>query len=289
MEVALLGKGYWGSKVEHYIPFFFKLKHVADSKFDKEVIWSDKEVEAVFIVTPMDTHFDIIKEALLHDKHVFSAKPLTLRYVEALELKELAEERGLSIAVDYTQAFSPSILAAKKHIDDIGHLDFIEMSTKHLGRFFQEYDVYWLLAAHHLSILDMFIDLDECDFTFVNALYHNYVCTTGSIMFQNGRIDVSTNFPSKELFVNLYGTNGTIQYNALAVPSLTITNYNKSYGKLPDELVENCVTYTADEQNNLYYSVQYFKNIMEGKRESNIDTAIKITKILERRDEKSCY
>jgi len=294
VKAALIGNGYWGSKIKKYIPEFFNLNYIADSKFDKNIIWNDKEVEAVIVATPINTHYNIVKESLQNGKHVFSEKPITLYADQAKELKQIADERGLKIGVDYIQTFSPSIIETKKIIKKIGSIKYVEMSTKHLGRFFSEYDVYWLLASHHLSILDVFADLDAFSFEFENYTYYNNICTTGSIIFKFfdlstfkyssfGRIDISLDFPGKEMKINFYGEKGAIKYNPLEKNTLEFTLYDKKYKALPNELIKKQSIYKFDESNNLRHAMRYFKDLLDGKATSNIDRAIKVTKILENR------
>ena len=297
MKIALIGCGYWGSKIQEYIPEFFNLKYIADSEFNKNIIWNDKEVEAVIIATPINTHYDLTKEALLHDKHVLVEKPITMNSKEARELVELANQKNLKLAVEYTQTFSPAIIKAANIVNSntlkIGKLQYIEMSTKHLGRFL-DYDVFWLLASHHLSILSMFVDIlsKDMSFRFRNIMFNEDLCTTGSILFENikedfkGKIDVSLNFPGKEMLINLYGDKGTLKYNPLADKSLELTLYNKKMGALPSGLIEYFTTFGKyDEYNNLKFSIQYFSDLIYGYELSNIEVAVKITDILENRME----
>ena len=283
-KIALIGNGYWGSKIKKYIPEFFDLKYVVDSKFNKKIIWNDADVVGVIVATPIETHYKIIKEALEHGKNVFSEKPVTLYTKESLELKELAEKNNVVLGVDYTQTFSKSIQEIIRCIDMIGEIEYIEMSTKHLGRF-MGFDVYWLLASHHLSILDMIIDLNKLNFIFKDHMYHDNLCTTGSILFDMGRIDVSTNFPGKEMLINIYGKNGSIKYRPEDGTS-SITVYNKIHKLLPPDLITNETSLVFDEKNNLKYAVKYFKDLIFNKTNSNIDSAIKITKILEQKNQR---
>lgn len=282
MNVALIGNGYWGSKIKNYIPEFFELKYVANSKFNKNIIWNDSDIMGVVIATPIETHYEIIIKALFHNKHVFCEKPITISYQEANELKYISSKKGLCIGVDYVQTFSPSILEINKLMHHIGNIEYIEMDTKHLGRF-MNFDVYWLLASHYLSVLDMFMDIDQINFKFEDHLYHNNLCTDGSILFDKGRINVSTNFPGKSMFIIFYGSKGTIKYSPLSEKSIRITLYNKTYKALPPELIIDDRYYHFDESNNLRYAMKYFKDLIEGNVESNIDRAIKITRILEHR------
>jgi predicted dehydrogenase len=60
-SVALIGNGYWGDKIRGYIPEYFNLKYIADSKFNLKDIWEDEEISGVIIATPIDTHYEIAK------------------------------------------------------------------------------------------------------------------------------------------------------------------------------------------------------------------------------------
>lgn len=285
-KIALIGIGYWGSIIKDYIPIFFSLKYIANSKFDLRTIWNDKEVKAVIIATPIDTHYRLTMEALTNGKHVFVEKPVSLRFEEASEIKEIAKRNNLKVCVEYTQTFSESIKTCVNQIFQMGYLKYIEMSVKHLGRF-MPFDVYWLLASHQLSILDMICPLDQFEFSNIDHLIHNGLCTTGSVFFEaknhnlRGKIDVSTNFPGKEVLANFYFDKATIKYNALDKHSLILTQYNKKPKVLPPELMEEEKLYTFDEKNNLRHAIHYFLSVLEGKESDNLDRAIRITNVLE--------
>src|SRR3954447_16410928 len=55
----------------------------------------DDSVDAVVVVTPTTTHYNIAKRALECGKHVMVEKPLTSNVEQAVELCELAEGLGL--------------------------------------------------------------------------------------------------------------------------------------------------------------------------------------------------
>ena len=60
-----------------------------------EELLEDPEVEAVVVATPVVTHAELARRALLAGKHVFVEKPMALGAEDAEELVALAEERGL--------------------------------------------------------------------------------------------------------------------------------------------------------------------------------------------------
>lgn len=292
INVALIGYGYWGSKLYRYLKENknFNLKYVyalskKDCKeFAKDItnIWEDKKVTAVVVATPIDTHYLVVKEALLHHKNVLSEKPLALKTRECLHLKRLSERLNLLLLTEYTWTFSKSLQKAQQ--TDIGAIKAIEMDIKHLGRFLK-WDVYWLLASHMLSILDMFVPLKTLKFEKIDFLKDRGLAETGMILFKNesvkGRINISTNYTEKETKVVIYGTKGTIIYDPLAKKSLRIGWYRKEAGLLANDLLTKTKIYSYDEMNNLRYAVEYFYQALRGKAKTNINRAIEITRILE--------
>lgn len=69
------------------------------------------EVDAVDIVTPTLSHFELAKMALFAGKHVFLEKPITHTIEEAETLVRLAQEKGLVGQVGHVERFNPAFLA----------------------------------------------------------------------------------------------------------------------------------------------------------------------------------
>ncbi len=62
-----------------------------------EELLENPAVELVVNITPPAAHVAVSRAALLHDRHVFSEKPLALDRRSGLELVELAADRGLML------------------------------------------------------------------------------------------------------------------------------------------------------------------------------------------------
>src|SRR5215472_10895646 len=60
------------------------------------------DVDAVAVITPVWTHFELAKAALENGKHVFVEKPFTSNAEQGEELIDLADRSGLKIMVDHT-------------------------------------------------------------------------------------------------------------------------------------------------------------------------------------------
>ncbi|MEP7197565.1 MAG: Gfo/Idh/MocA family oxidoreductase [Saprospiraceae bacterium] len=70
-----------------------------------------KNVDAVDIVTPTSTHFEIAKEAIQQGKHCFIEKPVTQNLKEAFALEVFQKEFNVKIQVGHVERYNPCFLA----------------------------------------------------------------------------------------------------------------------------------------------------------------------------------
>ena len=114
------------------------------------------EIDAVAIVTPVWTHFELARTALENGKHVFVEKPFTATAAQAEQLIELAERRNLKIMVDHTFLFSGAVRKIRDVIDagTLGPLYYFDSTRVNLGLFQHDVSVVWDLAPHDLSVMD---------------------------------------------------------------------------------------------------------------------------------------
>lgn len=90
-----------------------------------------KEVEAVAIATPTNTHYNITKKCLNAGKHVLVEKPVTIYSDEAKELVELAKNNKLILSVGYLFRFNPSVKKLKEIMKSIGKIHYITSRYVH--------------------------------------------------------------------------------------------------------------------------------------------------------------
>jgi predicted dehydrogenase len=69
------------------------------------------QVDAVDIVTPTLSHFELASRAVKQFKHVFIEKPVTATPDEAKRLEELVREAGVRAMVGHVERFNPAMLA----------------------------------------------------------------------------------------------------------------------------------------------------------------------------------
>lgn len=78
----------------------------------------DCKPDVVSIATPGGAHFEPIKHAIAAGCHVFCDKPLTADGDTALELHELAEDKGIKTAFAASFRYMPEVLHAKRLVAD---------------------------------------------------------------------------------------------------------------------------------------------------------------------------
>ena len=173
LRFGVIGWGYWGPKIARNLD---SLPHatvaiVADTdahrlaKLEVNQPWIQtttlleeffrSDVDAIVIATPVSTHFQLAREALLHGKHVLVEKPLTASVTEAEELVALAQEQQRFLMVGHTFEYNPAVNELRKLIQngDLGKIYCIELERLNLGLFRNDINVIWDLAPHDLSIL----------------------------------------------------------------------------------------------------------------------------------------
>jgi predicted dehydrogenase len=173
IRFGVIGWGYWGPKIGRNLETLpqAKLAMVADQDTHRlatlaatqpwiqtttqveEIFRAD--IDAVVIATPVRTHFQFAREALLHDKHVLVEKPLTNSVAQAEELIALAQERERVLMVGHTFEYNPAVNELRRLIQsgDLGKIYCVEAERVNLGLFRTDINVIWDLAPHDVSIL----------------------------------------------------------------------------------------------------------------------------------------
>src|SRR6266699_1292147 len=173
LRFAVIGLGYWGPKIVRNLEALprVQVSIVADldayrlASFSASRPWIQtttqvedvfqSDVDGVIIATPVRTHFQLAKKALLHGKHMLVEKPLTASVSEAEELISLAEEQQCILMVGHTFEYSPAVNELRKLVQsgDLGKIYCIEAERVNLGLFRSDINVIWDLAPHDISIL----------------------------------------------------------------------------------------------------------------------------------------
>lgn len=179
IRVGVIGYGYWGPQIARNFSSTegCELGAICDKNpavharirrtypgvtvgCDASDILFATDIDAVAVITPVWTHYEIAKAALENGKHVFVEKPFTSTSAQAEELIELAERKNLTIMVDHTFLFTGAVRKIRQLIDDgsLGKLYYYDSTRVNLGLFQHDVNVIWDLAPHDLSIMDYVIE-----------------------------------------------------------------------------------------------------------------------------------
>lgn len=79
---------------------------------------ADPEIELVINLTGPSAHYPISKQMLLAGKHVYSEKPLAASFEQAVELKKIAEDKGLRLGCSPDTILGSGIQTARTLIDE---------------------------------------------------------------------------------------------------------------------------------------------------------------------------
>ncbi len=178
IRFGVIGYGYWGPNIVRNLQLLDDVEVVAICDKSANALRRAKQlypgvrvtsdchelveatdIDAVAVITPVWTHFNLAKSALRNGKHVFVEKPFTATSAEAEELIELAERNGLKIMVDHTFLFTGAVKKIRQLIDEnqLGRLFYYDSTRVNLGLFQHDVNVVWDLAPHDLSIVDYLI------------------------------------------------------------------------------------------------------------------------------------
>ena len=114
----------------------FSIEHVYENY---QSMFEDENIDIVYIATPHNSHYEIMKDALLHNKHVFCEKAITLNSTELDECVKIAKERHLVISDGVTLFHMPLFKELKKLISS-NSLGPVKMVQVNFGSF-KEHDV----------------------------------------------------------------------------------------------------------------------------------------------------
>ena len=178
MNFGVIGYGYWGPNIVRNLASLedTQVLEIADvspsARKRAHKAWpgikiaanaadliSSTEIDAVAVVSPVWTHFDLAKAALENGKHVFVEKPFTSNAAQGEELINLADKKNLKIMVDHTFLFGSAVRKISDLLSEgtLGRLYYYDSTRVNLGLFQHEVNVLWDLAPHDLSIMDYLI------------------------------------------------------------------------------------------------------------------------------------
>ena len=230
MTVAVIGCGYWGRNLVRNFQQLGALALVCDATpagraaaaqlapatpivADVQEVWQ-ADTPAVVIATPAETHFDLVRQALLAGKDVLVEKPLALTYRQGAELVQLAARQARILMVGHVLEYHPAIVRLQELVRSgaLGKVRYVYSNRLSLGKVRREENILWSFAPHDVAVILRL--LGELPFQVV-ACGGNYVqpniadVTVTNLLFDNGvraHIFVSWLHPFKEQRLVIVGS-----------------------------------------------------------------------------------
>jgi predicted dehydrogenase len=208
VRVGVIGIGYLG---QHHVRIYSELENTelvavvdavekrADSfaaKYGCEAYYDYRDifnkVDALSIVTPTTSHYDIALDCLRAGKDILIEKPITVSVKEADELIAESEKSGCIIQVGHIERYNPAVLAASEMVKEPRFIE-AERLSPFLGRG-TDVDVTLDLMIHDVDIVLSFVfsPVKEIKAVGTRVLTDKIDVAKAWIEFENGCIALFT-------------------------------------------------------------------------------------------------
>ena len=321
MKIALVGYGYWGPNVARnlYNNKQWEFVGICDKKNDRlkkaeelyanslfyteyfSDIIADDSIDAVALAVETSAHYELAKEVLNANKHLYVEKPFTDNLEQALELRNLAQEKGLIIHVDHIMVYHPAIRKINEFIKsgDIGEIIWIDCSRLNLGQVKNDVNSMWDLNVHDLAIVDYLTDgVKVKGVKAMGTKMYSHRETITQLMVQYdgffATMRASWVSPIKERKIIIAGTKKMIVYDDVDVLNKLIV-YDKGFDteagtEYADYVVKarngDAIIPKLSVEDALFNSLEHFRQCVDTHKQSltNADAAIRVINILEQAD-----
>ncbi len=230
MQLAVIGCGYWGKNLVRNFQQLGALFLVCDATAagrdaarqlapdapiatDVQDVWQ-ADVSAVVIATPAETHYDLVRQALLAGKDVFVEKPLALTYRQGADLVQLAAGQGRILMVGHVLEYHPAIVRLHELVRSgaLGKVRYLYSNRLSLGKVRREENILWSFAPHDVAVIlrlvgDLPFQVVACGGSYVQPNIADVTVT--NLLFDNGvraHIFVSWLHPFKEQRLVIVGS-----------------------------------------------------------------------------------
>lgn len=182
----------------------------------------DKDIDIVYIATPVEYHYKNIKDCLEAGHHVLCEKPLTLKCEEASELFSIAKEKDLLLLEGMWMLCLPTMKKAKHWIDsgNIGEIEYIQVQlskqvvSEHIRKHF---GVLYDYGIYPIAFVNQFFNNRIDEISAVSRKDENGFITDVSLLLKHGRIganiSINSNMKSESKAV-IIGSKGSIEWNS---------------------------------------------------------------------------
>lgn len=273
VNIALVGLGYWGPNIlrnllickNTNVKVICDINKNALNKISLQYpklkittnyseLLTDNSIDAIIISTPISSHYQLAKEAILQNKNVLVEKPITTSSKEARELIGLAKKHNVIFMAGHTFVYTEAVKKIKSIIEkgELGNINYFDSIRINLGLFQKDSNVIWDLAPHDLSIIGYLIDNKPISLQAITSSYvRSGVAETAHIFINyekniNAHIHVSWLSPVKLRTLLIGGSKKMIQFNDIET-SEKVRIYDKGVKINPSTITPFAPAYRSGE------------------------------------------
>ena len=167
MKIGIIGCGRWGKNhAKHLSELECDLIGICDvnptiedfakechTNFFKDYKELTSKTDGVVVLTPTNTHYDMVKFALEQGKHVFVEKPAASTAKQVSELVKIASEKNLVLNTGYLFRFNPAVLNLKERLNEVGQIRLISATNIHEREARRDSGAILNLGIHPLDVI----------------------------------------------------------------------------------------------------------------------------------------
>jgi predicted dehydrogenase len=185
IRVGVVGLGYWGPNIARNLASMpgCELVWLCDGSEEARAkharsfpgaemtprfadLLADRDLDAVFLATPVSTHADLAVATLEAGKHCFVEKPLATNSEDAERAVATAAAAERILMVGHLLEYHPAVARLKQMVDaqELGELFYVYGNRLNLGKLRDDENALWSLGAHDVSVVLHLIgeEPDEC-------------------------------------------------------------------------------------------------------------------------------
>lgn len=257
LKFGIIGYGYWGKNLARnlfQLPYA-NLDSICDQSkinllqasqdysdvnlhVDHQELLNNKNIDAIIIATPVNTHYDLAVAAITAGKHLLIEKPLVTHLEQAKKLQALAKEHNVFMMVDYTPTHSSAAKTIRHMIQnqELGDVLYYDSVRAHFGSNDLNSSVIWDLAVHDLALVNYLLGENPnlISAAGTDFLHHHHAATASiNLFFPGGKMAhlyVSWLEPEKIRRITVSGSKKTIIFDDCSIDKkITVYNKNISY------------------------------------------------------------
>ncbi len=221
---------------------------------DAGLLINDREINAVYIATPPDTHHQFTLAALAANKFVYVEKPMALNYFEAKNMAEIATQKKGKLVIAHYRREQPLFKKIKQLLQDkiIGEIKLIQLQyikkaltvaalqeNRNRWRINPEVSgggLFYDIAPHQLDLIYHFFGEAEIVSGISKnqgGFYNAADTVSGQILFKNGAVFTGLwSFGIADILekdtCEIIGTQGKICFSIFNGHTITLTKNNKT-------------------------------------------------------------